>query len=63
MIREGIAALVEGRSLTEAEAAALLGPEAQASAWAGSRVRARGGARLKPGLRVQMYEGIGRGMP
>jgi hypothetical protein len=35
MIREAIAALVDGRSLTEAEAAALLRPEAQASAWAG----------------------------
>jgi len=40
MIREAVAALVDGRSLTEAEAAALLCSEAQASAWAGKR---RGG--------------------
>jgi hypothetical protein len=49
MIREAIAALVEGRSLTEAEAAALH-PEAQASAWAASRVPVGTRAGLKPGL-------------
>jgi hypothetical protein len=53
MIREAIAALVDGRSLTEAEAAALC-PEAQASAWAGSRARGRSDAGLKPGL-LRLY--------
>jgi hypothetical protein len=53
MIREAIAALVDGRSLTEAEAAALLRPEAQASAWAGKRESVGCQAKARPSEHIR----------
>jgi hypothetical protein len=49
MIREAIAALVEGRSLTEAEAAALA-PKPRLQPGKASGGPARAAAGLKPGL-------------